>query len=78
MQWEWGGVAGQLQRPGVLLPVLRANLFVTQSDSLVLAPQVLSTENSIAFKLQGFCYGYNCEPDSQIQSEKARPPAEQD
>lgn len=62
-----GLVGGPLQR---LLPFPRVNLFVTQSDSPVRASQALSTENSIAFKLQGFCYHYNCEPDSQNQSKK--------
>lgn len=65
-----GLVGGQLQRLGFLLPFLRVNLFVTQSDSPVIASQALSTENFIAFKLQGFCYQYNCEPDSQNQSKK--------
>ena len=48
---------------------LRANFFVTQSALLVIAFRALSTENFIAFKLQGFCYHYNYEPDSQNQSE---------
>lgn len=49
---------------------LRANFFVTQSDLPVLASQAPSTENSIAFKLQGFCYHHNCEADSQNQNKK--------
>ena len=64
-------VGGQLQHLGFLLPFffLRANFFVTQSALLLIAFQALSTENFIAFKLQGFCYHYNYEPDSQNQSE---------
>ena len=63
-------VGGQLQHLGFLLPFfLRANFFVTQSALPVIAFQALSTENFIAFKLQGFCDHYNYEPDSQNQSE---------
>lgn len=46
----------------------RANWFVTQSDPEVVASQVLSTENFIALKSQGFCFHHNGEPDSPHQS----------